>query len=73
MSLKEMDTDKLLDLFSEEQAGKGKEGAKDGKAKSGLQAVLADMGELWDESQYDNEFSMKSFMDKVAPTPAPKE
>lgn len=34
--------------------------------KSGLASVLAGMGDMWDEAQYSNEFSMEAFRAKLA-------
>jgi TATA-binding protein-associated factor len=68
MSLETMDTGKLLDLFGG-QAAAGAQAAggaavKAGKA-TGLQAMLASMGEMWDEKEYEAEFSMQTFMNKL--------
>jgi TATA-binding protein-associated factor len=69
VSLKEMDTSQLLDLFGGQQKS-GLNGSCESKhehvkKQSGLQAMLSNMGELWDESQYTNEFSMTAFMGKM--------
>ncbi|KAG1666532.1 hypothetical protein FOA52_014429 [Chlamydomonas sp. UWO 241] len=78
VSLGEMDTTQLLELFGTggQQAGgagaatagavavAGASGGDD-KKKSGLQAMLAGMGEMWDEEQYSSEFSMDAFMGKL--------
>jgi TATA-binding protein-associated factor len=37
-----------------------------GKKKSALQSMLDGMGELWDDAQYQAEFDMKSFAEKLA-------
>eukprot|EP00878_Enallax_costatus_P008728 GHUV01009122.1.p2 GENE.GHUV01009122.1~~GHUV01009122.1.p2 ORF type:complete len:414 (+),score=157.85 GHUV01009122.1:1302-2543(+) len=37
-----------------------------GKKKSALQTMLDGMGDLWDESQYQSEFDMKGFMQKLS-------
>lgn len=37
-----------------------------GKKRSALQTMLDSMGDLWDESQYQSEFDMKGFMQKLA-------
>ena len=34
-------------------------------AKGGLKAVLEGMGDLWDEAQYKEEFSLDAFMKKL--------
>ncbi|EFJ48604.1 hypothetical protein VOLCADRAFT_74566 [Volvox carteri f. nagariensis] len=71
MSMDNMDTASLLDVFGAGAAG-GSGGAAcaaagKGKAapKSGLAAALAAMGEMWDESQYSKEFNMEAFMRKI--------
>ena len=70
VSLSEMDTTQLLDLFGTGGGPAGGASAGDGaeaaaKKQSGLQAMLSSMGELWDESQYTNEFNMGTFMAKL--------
>jgi TATA-binding protein-associated factor len=40
--------------------------AAGGKKKSALQSMLDGMGELWDDAQYQAEFDMKSFAEKLA-------
>jgi len=32
---------------------------------AGLEAMLANMGELWDEKEYEQQFDMQSFMEKL--------
>ncbi len=46
-------------------AGAGAQGGKKAAPKSGLQAALAAMGDMWDEAQYDKEFSMENYMRKI--------
>eukprot|EP00951_Prasinocladus_malaysianus_P048189 scaffold655631_cov37-Prasinocladus_malaysianus.AAC.1 len=78
VSLKNMDTGLLLDLFTPatgkagnnggpQQASETTEAAVGGgkKAATGLKAVLAGLEELWDEQQYAEEFSLDSFMCKL--------
>jgi TATA-binding protein-associated factor len=81
ISLKNMDTAQLLDLFVPSSGGaKGtKEGgmgeSSSGAAAStaavagvktkGLKAMLAGLEELWDESQYAEEFSLDGFISKL--------
>ncbi|KAF5829236.1 P-loop containing nucleoside triphosphate hydrolase protein [Dunaliella salina] len=73
ISLSTMDTGQLLDLFGKQappsagEAGAGAAGAPPSKpAKAtGLEAMLAGMGELWDEKEYEQQFDMQSFMEKV--------
>ena len=63
-----MATDQLLDLFSlDEGATKQSKSQSESstQAGSGLKQVLQDLGELWDESEYDNEFDLKNFMNTL--------
>lgn len=72
VSLKNMDTAQLLDLFT---PAKGKPKANAGTSASedvaagvggkGLKAMLAGLEELWDESQYAEEFSLEGFISKL--------
>lgn len=69
-SLQTMGTDQLLDLFVLDDNKKGKEAtAADqeknaGKApkKENVKAILEGLEELWDESLYEQEYNMESFM-----------
>jgi TATA-binding protein-associated factor len=64
ISLQQMDTSSLLDLFGTEKQ-KAESSSKDAQKKqSGLQAVLSSLGDLWDESQYTSEFSIEAFLSK---------
>ncbi|KAE8789291.1 modifier of transcription 1-D1 [Hordeum vulgare] len=76
-SLKTMNTDQLLDLFTstpasrkasvlpssssatEEESNKGKSGRK------GLKSILSGLDELWDQSQYADEYDMNQFLAKL--------
>lgn len=80
VSLSTMDTGKLLDLFGTTPAagqaaapgsahaagpaGAGGAPAERG-AKSGLGAMLAGMGEMWDEREYSEQFDLRAFMAKL--------
>lgn len=71
-----MGTDQLLDLFTlsaQQQKGddpttrgRGKKGGTDERKSGGLKAVLEGMEELWDERQYENEYSMNVFLQTLA-------
>jgi TATA-binding protein-associated factor len=70
-SVRTMETDQLLDLFtiSDEQNGKINNEAVDGfgnlkKSKSKVKAMLDEMGDLWDESQYD--FDLNNFLGSLS-------
>ncbi len=66
-SLKSMGTDQLLDLFSLEDK---KSASQTGSAslskvhdgKDSMKNILENMEDLWDEKQYENEYSMDSFL-----------
>ena len=75
-----MDTGALLDLFSapgskpSAAAAPGDaaavaiaEGGAPSKKPGGLKAVLEGLEELWDESQYAEEFSLDAFVSKLGP------
>lgn len=73
-SISTMDTNQLLDLFNYSDAPSGKAGKREGavdefgnvatkkKATSGLKAVMEDLEELWDESQYEEEYNLSGFL-----------
>ncbi len=75
-SLASMGTDQLLDLFqvSAQSAGSSSVGDTDeaGGGDSLMGAAARVLGELWDESQYESEFSLQSFMDAVSEARATK-
>eukprot|EP01088_Endostelium_zonatum_P006947 TRINITY_DN1909_c0_g1_i1.p1 TRINITY_DN1909_c0_g1~~TRINITY_DN1909_c0_g1_i1.p1 ORF type:complete len:942 (-),score=280.99 TRINITY_DN1909_c0_g1_i1:21-2822(-) len=75
-SIRTMDTNQLLDLFNysgeggaggvgkgEEEEG-DKEGGAGGKA-TGLSSVVQGLEELWDESQYQEEYDLGHFLGKL--------
>lgn len=74
MSLTDMDTGRLLDLF-----GSGKEGGDAGQEAgkkvpaTGLQAMLANMADLADEKEYESQFSMQAFMSKLGSSSSKQE
>lgn len=63
-----MGTDQLLDLFSLDEKVKGESLAGSSKGrnpamkKESMQSVIDSLGELWDESQYESEYNLDSFM-----------
>ncbi|XP_021726401.1 TATA-binding protein-associated factor BTAF1-like [Chenopodium quinoa] len=76
-SLKTMNTDQLLDLFtpaensrkgglklknSEGNSNENKKGSGSGK---GLKAILNGLEELWDQSQYTEEYNLDQFLSKL--------
>jgi len=63
-----MDTSQLLDLFSVEKekfAPKSKGLEDSSNRKSSMKSILEDLGELWDETQYDNEYNLDSFIQSL--------
>lgn len=76
-SLKTMNTDQLLDLFSSTPAtrkvgnlsssssGNVVGDAKPAAGGKGLNAILSSLGELWDQSQYENEYDLNQFIAKL--------
>ncbi|XP_059663033.1 TATA-binding protein-associated factor BTAF1 isoform X2 [Cornus florida] len=75
-SLKTMNTDQLLDLFTSAESKKGSTASKgsdadfDGVPKSvgggkGLKAILGGLEELWDQSQYTEEYNLNQFLAKL--------
>ncbi len=75
MSLAEMDTGRLLDLFGgdgkqqPQQQQQGQQAAPAAKPSSGVQAMLAGLGELSDEREYEAQFNMAAFMQKLGKQP----
>lgn len=65
-----METDQLLDLFNIGDAGvMEKESAEEDMVdvngqviKKGTKGVLDDLGELWDDSQYTDEYDLNNFI-----------
>ncbi|KAJ3671154.1 hypothetical protein LUZ60_008580 [Juncus effusus] len=76
-SLKTMNTDQLLDLFASTPAsrkgallssGSNNESDKGSKQKAsgkGLKSILNGLDELWDHSQYTDEYDMSQFLSKL--------
>lgn len=69
-SLQTMGTDQLLDLFTLGDKKKGESAAstaKDGALKrETMRTILENLGDLWDEKQYENEFNLDNFMKSLA-------
>ncbi|CAN1186873.1 TATA-binding protein-associated factor BTAF1 [Linum perenne] len=76
-SMKTMNTDQLLDLFaSAESSTKGTSAARRGDGKfdgdpklmgtgKGVKAILGGLEELWDQSQYNEEYNLSQFLSKL--------
>ena len=63
-SLSSMATDQLLDLFSLEEVAENLEDEnpeKSGKSGKGIKALLENLPELWDDSQYSSEYDLESY------------
>lgn len=74
-SLQTMSTDQLLDLFTLDDQRKGSScaGAASSSvdstcsaAKPGVRAVMDSLEELWDEKQYESEYSLEQFMKSLS-------
>ncbi|KAL6533717.1 btaf1 RNA polymerase II, B-TFIID transcription factor-associated, 170kDa [Orobanche hederae] len=71
-SMSTMNTDQLLDLFT---SAEGKKGGKPSKASEedskvpgrgkGLKSILGGLEELWDQSQYTEEYNLNQFLAKL--------
>ncbi|GFP81580.1 tata-binding protein-associated factor btaf1 [Phtheirospermum japonicum] len=71
-SMNTMNTDQLLDLFTSAEAQKGaklpKASEEDTKIPGrgkGLKAILGGLEELWDQSQYTEEYNLNQFLVKL--------
>lgn len=73
-SLKTMNTDQLLDLFTPASAAGKVTGASSSNkldedsrttGKKGLKAILSGLEELWDQSQYSDEYDLSHFLGKL--------
>ncbi|OXB75456.1 UNVERIFIED_CONTAM: hypothetical protein H355_016517 [Colinus virginianus] len=62
-SLQSMGTEQLLDLFTLDKDGKTeKADTSTSSGKASMKSVLENLGELWDQEQYDTEYSLENFM-----------
>ncbi|KAL9234087.1 hypothetical protein vseg_008996 [Gypsophila vaccaria] len=75
-SLKTMNTDQLLDLFtpadnsrkgglSRNRDGSSNENKKASGSGKGLKAILSNLDDLWDQSQYTEEYNLDQFLSKL--------
>ncbi len=69
-----MNTDQILDLFNVQNApmsgakATGVEGGLDAEGnpiKKGAKNVLEDLGELWDEKEYEEEYDMGDYLSSL--------
>jgi len=72
-SLRNMDTDQLLDLFNLSPAvadtpskSSTSEPPMDSTLPKGVRSVLDSLGELWDDSQYNEEYNISSFLSSLS-------
>ncbi|XP_053244738.1 TATA-binding protein-associated factor 172 isoform X2 [Podarcis raffonei] len=63
-SLQSMGTDQLLDLFTLDKDGKNEksDAVPSASGKTTMKSVLENLGDLWDQEQYDTEYSLEKFM-----------
>jgi TATA-binding protein-associated factor len=68
-SLSSMGTEQLMNMFNRDDELNKKESNKSGSAGAGAgggagsyQRILENISELWDESQYENEYNLDSFI-----------
>eukprot|EP00795_Rhopilema_esculentum_P009364 gene9364-17069_t len=65
-SLQSMDTSQLLDLFSVKKGkSEEKKEGQDANKRTSMKVLLEDIGELWDERQYENEYNLDSFIESL--------
>ncbi|CAN6977547.1 hypothetical protein BRARA_I03698 [Brassica rapa] len=73
-SMKTMNTDQLLDLFASAETSKkggasSKKGSEDNDQTAGtgkgIKAILGNLEELWDQSQYTEEYNLNQFLAKL--------
>ena len=61
-----MDTSQVLDLFTVENKKEKKTPAsKPTSNKASMSDVLENLGELWEQEQYEQEYDLNSFMNKL--------
>ncbi|XP_077979914.1 TATA-binding protein-associated factor 172-like [Glandiceps talaboti] len=62
-SLQSMGTDQLLDLFALDQKGMKPDTKNDTRDSStGVKSMMEELGELWDERQYETEYDLGGFL-----------
>lgn len=49
-----------VNVFQEDKGEKGEQSSTSGKTS--MKSVLDNLGELWDQQQYDSEYNLDSFM-----------
>jgi TATA-binding protein-associated factor len=66
-SLQTMGTDQLLDLFSLDDKAKGQQiapsgGSSDQGKRESIKSILENLGDLWDEKEYESEYNLDNFI-----------
>lgn len=66
-SLQTMGTDQLLDLFSLDDQAKGQQitssgGSSDQGKRESIKSILENLGDLWDEKEYESEYNLDNFI-----------
>ena len=64
-SLSTMDTGQLLDLFSVDKEKRNEKTSAQQQSEGGktsLKAMVDNLGELWDEEQYETEYNLDNFI-----------
>lgn len=65
-SLSSMGTEQLMNMFNRDNSATNKEKGKDEATSSSsadnYQRLLNNIGEIWDESQYENEYDLNNFI-----------
>jgi TATA-binding protein-associated factor len=64
-SFASMDTSHVLDLFTVENKKDKKAANKPAANKASMSDVLENLGDLWEEDQYEQEYDLNSFMNKL--------
>ncbi|KAM7073998.1 TATA-binding protein-associated factor 172 isoform 1-T1 [Molossus nigricans] len=61
-SLQSMGTDQLLDLFTLDKDDKAEKADTSTSGKASMKSILENLSDLWDQEQYDMEYSLENFM-----------
>lgn len=66
-SLMTMDTGQLLDLFTVDKEKKKEKASREQNetGKASLKSVLENLGELWEEEQYETEYNLDNFIQSL--------
>ncbi|XP_077975893.1 TATA-binding protein-associated factor 172-like isoform X2 [Styela clava] len=64
-SLHSMGTNQVLDLFTIEKGAEKKKIREKDSSGKGLRTLMDDIGDLWDQNQYDTEYNLDNFMESL--------